>query len=52
MKGKQVFSNGPKSQRKNHPDYPIWCNWVFDNFIWANESFAKALQMPRKLCTS
>ena len=22
----------------------LWCNWVFDNFILADEPFAKALQ--------
>ena len=39
-----VFSNGIKSLPKNLPDCPILFNWVFDNFIWADESFAKALQ--------
>ena len=32
IKGKQFFSNDPKSLPKNSPDCPILCNWVFDNF--------------------
>ena len=43
IKGNPVFSNGPKSQPKNPADGPILCNWVFDNFILANEPFPKAL---------
>ena len=43
MKGNLVFSNGPKSLPKNHPDCTILCNWVFDDFILAEELFAKAL---------
>ena len=43
IKGNPVFSNGPKSLPKNPPDCPILCNWVFDNFILAEELFAKAL---------
>ena len=39
-----MFSNGPKSLLKNHPDCPILCNGVFDNFILAEEPFAKALR--------
>ena len=42
IKGKPVFSNGPKSLPKNPPDCSILCNWVFDNFILAEELFAKA----------
>ena len=38
IKGKPGFSNGPKTP----PDCPILCNWVFDNFILADELFAKA----------
>ena len=43
FKGNLVFSNGPRSLAKNPPDYPILCNWVFGNFTWADELFAKAL---------
>ena len=43
IKGNPVFSNGPESLPKNPPDCPISCNWVFDNFILAEELFAKAL---------
>ena len=25
------------------PDFPILCNWAFDNFIFADEFFAKYL---------
>ena len=44
IKGKQVFSNGSKSLLKNPPDFPIFCNWVFDNFILAEEPFARTLR--------
>ena len=44
VKGNLVFSNGTKSLPRNHPDCPILCNWVFDNFILADEPFAKTLQ--------
>ena len=40
IKGNPVFSNGPKSLPKNTTYCPILCNWVFDNFILADESFA------------
>ena len=42
-KGNPVFSNGCKSLPKNPHDSPILCNWVFDNFILAEELFAKDL---------
>ena len=42
-KSKPVFSNGPKSLPTNPFDCPILWNWVFDNFIIAEEPFAKAL---------
>ena len=29
---------------KNLLDYPIWCNWLFDNYQLAQELFAKSLQ--------
>ena len=41
-----VFSNCTKSLPKNPPDFPISCNWVFDNFVLADEPFVKALQSP------
>ena len=44
IKGNLVFSNGPKSLPKTLPCGPIFCNWVSDNFILAEELFAKALQ--------
>ena len=44
IKGNPVLSNSPKSLPKNPPDCPILCNWVFDNFILADELFVKALQ--------
>ena len=43
IKGKPIFTNGPKILSKNHPDCPILCNSVFVNFILADETFAKAL---------
>ena len=33
-----------KVYSKNSPDYTILCNWALDNFILANETFAKASQ--------
>ena len=44
IKGNTVFSNYSKSLSKNPLDCPILCNWVFDDFILAEELFAKALQ--------
>ena len=43
-KGNPVFSNAPKGLTKTTPDFPILCNWVFDNFILTDEPFAKALR--------
>ena len=40
IKGKSGFINGLKSL----PDCPISYNWVFDNFLLAEELLAKALQ--------
>ena len=62
IKGNPVFNNSPKHLPRNPPDYPILCNWVFYNFILADEPFAKALQsfetcvlvnnnLSRKLCS-
>ena len=42
IKGNPVFSNGPKSWTKNLPECPILGNWLFDNFILAEELFVKA----------
>ena len=44
FKGKPVFKNGSKILLKNAHDCPILCIWVFDNFIFAEEPFVKALQ--------
>ena len=43
IKGKPVFSNGPRSLSKNPPNCNILGSWVFDDFIPADEPFAKAL---------
>ena len=43
IKDNPVFSNGPKGLPKNPPVCPILYNWAFDNFILADELFAKAL---------
>ena len=43
IKGNPVFSKGPKSLLKNPLDYFTLCNWVFDNFMLAEELFQKAL---------
>ena len=43
MKGILIFTNCPNSLPENPPDYPILCNWVFDNVLLAVKSFAKAL---------
>ena len=40
IKGNPIFSIGPKGLLKNPPVCPILCNWVFDNFILADEPFA------------
>ena len=39
-----VFSNGPSNLLRNPPDWIIFDNLVFDNFISADEWFAKDLQ--------
>ena len=44
IKGKSVFSNGLWNLPKNSPDCPILCNWVFDDFILADEFFAKVFR--------
>ena len=44
IKDNPGLSNGPKSLPKNPPDFPILCNWVFDNFILADQPFATALR--------
>ena len=44
IKGNPVFSYGLKSLPKNPPDCPILWNWVFDDFILADEPLAKALR--------
>ena len=44
IKGIPGFSNGPKSLPRDPPDCPILYNLTIDNFILAEELFAKALQ--------
>ena len=44
IKSKQACNNGPKSLPKNPPDCPFLCHWIFDNFMLADELFAKALK--------
>ena len=44
IKGKLIFRNGLWNLPKISPDCPILCNCVFDDFILANELFAKVLQ--------
>ena len=44
VKGNPVFSSDPRSLPKNLPDCPILCNWIFDNFILADEPFEKDLR--------
>ena len=44
IKSNLVFSNGSKNVPKNLPDFPILCNWFFDNFILAEKLFAKAFR--------
>ena len=44
IKGNLDFDNGPKSLPKSPPNCPILCNWVFDDFILAEQLFAKALR--------
>ena len=42
-----VISNGikmPKRLPKNYPDCPVLCNWIFDNFILAEELLPKSLR--------
>ena len=41
IKGNPLFSNGSKSLPKNPSDYPILCNWAFDNFTLADKPFVK-----------
>ena len=45
IRGKPVFSNGPRSLLKNPPNCFILDSWVFNNFILADEQFAKDLQI-------
>ena len=45
IKGKPVFSDGARSLPRNPPNCIILDNWVFENFILADESLEKALQI-------
>ena len=44
IKDNLVFINGSKSLPRNPPNFPILYNCVFDNFILADEPFAKAIR--------
>ena len=44
IKSNPAFKNGPRSLPKDPPDCTILGKWVFDNFILADEFFAKALR--------
>ena len=37
------FNNVPKSLTRNLPNYTILNNWVFDNFILADDLFTESL---------
>ena len=52
IEGIPVFSNGPKGLSKNPPDFPILCNWVFDDFVLADQPFSKRFLKLRNLCRS
>ena len=41
IKRNSVVGNGPKCLPKNPPNCSILHNWVFDNFILAEESLVK-----------
>ena len=43
IKSNPVFSNGPRSLTLNPPKCTILDSWVFENFILADEPFAKVL---------
>ena len=44
IKGNSVLGTGPKSLPQKPPDWPISCNWVFDDFVLADKPFEKALR--------
>ena len=44
IKGKSVFSNGLRNLPKNSLDCLILFNWIFDDFLLADELFAKVLR--------
>ena len=44
IKDKSGFSNGPKILPENVPVSPILCNWVFDNFILADDPLVSSLK--------
>ena len=50
-KSNPIFRSGLKSLPKNPSDCPTLCNWVFHNFILADEPFAKSLRSSDNLCT-
>ena len=44
INGEPFFSNDRRSLPRNPPDCTILDSWVFNNFIFADELFGKALQ--------
>ena len=52
IKGNPGFSNGPERLSKNPPDCPTLCNWVFDNFIIAEECVLVDNDLYAKLFSS
>ena len=44
IRDRAVFNNNPESIPRSYPDCALSCIWVFDNFILAEELFAKALR--------
>lgn len=43
IRGKPVFSNGPRILHRNPPEYTILDSWLFYIFALTDELFAKAL---------
>ena len=52
IKGNPVFSNGSERLSKNPPDCLTLCNWVFDNFIIAEECVLVDNDLCAKLFSS
>ena len=45
IKSKSVFSNGQKFLPRNPPNFTILDNWVFKNFMLADQPFKKTLRI-------